>query len=256
MRRDQLSVAFFVFLMFMVFGGKVSAILPLVIIYFVIRSMMGNTDNRRGRDTRRYDERSRRAADQERRRYQEQRRYDEEQARRRRAEQMREDYNRRRRTAERERATRRTTPRVKKNPYKKTGVTKFNDYDYDGAIEDFKKALEIDASDISVHFNLACCYSLNEDKDNAFYHLSKAVALGYTDTKKIMEHDALAYLRIQDEFEAFKNNGFRIVESSNKTETKKENSNLIEQLKRLQELRERGVLTEQEFVKQKEKLLG
>ena len=53
-------------------------------------------------------------------------------------------------------------PRKRPNPYKKSGVEKYKEYEYEGAIEDFKKALEIDPKDIPTHFNIACAYSLTE----------------------------------------------------------------------------------------------
>jgi len=166
--------------------------------------------------------------------------------------------------------------RPRSNPYKKSGIEKYKEYDYDGAIEDFKKALEISPKDIAVHFNLACAYSLNEKADLAFSHLDKAVRLGFDDVKRIKEHDALAYLRIQDDFEAFEKNNFRLPESmveeqfleenAGKTgqeqledeaeETFEGSNDLLEQLNKLSELRKKGLLTEEEFTLQKRKLLN
>lgn len=146
---------------------------------------------------------------------------------------------------------------------KKSGIEKYKDYDYDGAIEDFTQALELDPRDISIHFNLACTHSLNENAERAFYHLDKAVALGFNDFKKIKEHDALAFLRIQDGFEAFEKNNFRLpagVASTpqiNKVELPPEDhSPLLEQLKKLNDLRQRGLLTEEEFDIHKKKLIN
>ncbi len=154
-------------------------------------------------------------------------------------------------------------PVVRENPHKKKGIEKYKDYDYDGAIEAFKKALDLEPNDIAVHFNLACSYSLNENAERAFYHLDRAVELGFNDFDRIKEHDALAYLRIQDEFEQFEKDGFRLsVKSKPQTETPQteeeplpENPDLLEQLQKLSELREKGLLTETEFVSQKRKLM-
>ena len=66
--------------------------------------------------------------------------------------------------------------RNKPNPFKTSGIAKFKEYDYEGAISDFIKSLEIAPDDIATHFNLACSYSLTETPDKAFYHLDKAVA--------------------------------------------------------------------------------
>jgi hypothetical protein len=117
--------------------------------------------------------------------------------------------------------------------------------------------LSIDPKDIAVHFNLACAYSLTEESENAFFHLGKAVEFGFVDFNKIQEHDALAYLRIQDHFETFKKNGYTInIEPT--LEIKNDVTpgiNLLDQIKQLGELKEKGLLTEEEFEIQKKKLL-
>lgn len=150
--------------------------------------------------------------------------------------------------------------RTKPNPFKQSGIAKFKDYDYAGAIEDFVKSLEISPEDIATHFNLACAYSLNEEADKSFEHLDKAVQLGFKDLKKIKEHDALAYIRIQDKFEEFEANGFRLKTNANKVESPEDDllsttPDLLDQLRKLGELKEKGLLTEEEFASQKEKLL-
>ena len=150
---------------------------------------------------------------------------------------------------------------AKSEPFKNSGIKKFKDYDYDGAIEDFAKALEINEKDIATHFNIACAYSLTEQKDKSFYHLSEAVKNGFNDIDKIKNHDALAFLRIQDEFEEFAENGYRLAEVQEETPSttipkdQPISGDLLEQLKQLGELRDRGLLTEEEFLLQKEKLL-
>jgi len=175
------------------------------------------------------------------------------------------DYNRRSRQPEYQRPARRDyerpasrpTPKPKSNPFKNSGIEKYKDYDYEGAIEDFVKALQINPKDIAVHFNLACAYSLTEQKDKAFDHLDKATALGFSDFGKIKTHDALAYLRIQDEFEDFEKNRYRLGKKTQENNSNVlESQNLLEQLKKLAELREQGLLTEEEFSLQKKRLLG
>ena len=189
------------------------------------------------------------------------------------------DRNMQRRTQRQERQEYREYRREQRSPtpqradnseLKNSGIHKFRDFDYDGAIVDFQKALKLDPQDIAVHFNLACAYSLNEKPEEAFHHLDKAVEMGFNDYKRIKEHDALAYLRIQPEFEEFEKNGFRLqhlptetVEltekppiAENETVLELQGGDLLEQLKRLGDLSEKGVLTEEEFASQKKKLLG
>lgn len=172
---------------------------------------------------------------------------------------------------EEERSTKRAEPRRRRNvnPYKSSGVEKFNDYDYDGAIHDFKKALRHKYDDPSLHFNLACCYSINEATDKAFFHLEKAISFGFVDLDKIHKHNALSFLRTTDEFEVFVKNGYRFAatdaaqQTSEKPnqqgeESPKMNSqqDLLDQIVKLGELREKGILTDEEFQKQKEKLMN
>jgi len=59
-------------------------------------------------------------------------------------------------------------------PFKKTGVAKFNRHDYHGAIKDFLRALKDTPTDPDLHFNLACCYSIEEETMMSLYHLDKA----------------------------------------------------------------------------------
>ncbi|HKK75556.1 MAG TPA: NINE protein [Saprospiraceae bacterium] len=179
----------------------------------------------------------------------------------------REDRQPRRSPSSTASSARRRKPRH--NPYKTSGVEKYREYDYDGAIKDFQKALEINERDVATHFNIACAYSLNENTQKAFYHLDRAVDLGFNDFSKIKEHDAFAYLRIQDGFVEFEENGFRLKRaapeevteetqsSQNGEEEEKLNlpNDLLEQLNKLNELKNKGLLTEEEFAVQKEKLM-
>lgn len=166
------------------------------------------------------------------------------------------------------RAKPRTVPsRViqKANPFKKSGLKKYKEFDLKGAIEDFKQGLKINSQDIALHFNLACAYSLTEKKEDAFYHLSKAVSLGYNDFEKIQSHDDLAYIRIQPEFEPFKKKGYILSGREDDTENTENSNNsateeikddvLLSQLNKLAELRKKGLLTEDEFILERKKLL-
>lgn len=161
----------------------------------------------------------------------------------------------------------RTTPRAS-NTYtelKASGIAKFRDFDFADAAKDFEKILELAPDDIATHFNLACCYSYLENSAKAFLHLEKAVALGFNDFDKIISHDALAYIRTAPEFAAFKSNGYKMPEKAPAKpdllqELQDKNIDksdpLLEQLQRLAALRERGILTEEEFMNQKRKMLG
>jgi hypothetical protein len=100
--------------------------------------------------------------------------------------------------------------------------------------------------------------------------LDKAVDYGFTDFQKIKTHDALAFLRIQSDFDAFEQNKFRLSPKEKERETQKATSNenykdlletdtepdLLDQLQRLSELRNRGLLSQEDFVKEKKRLLS
>ena len=174
---------------------------------------------------------------------------------------------RRRRPGVKERRVRPSRKAIQKaNPFKKSGLKKYKEFDLEGAIEDFEQGLEINPADIALHFNLACAFSLTEKKDKSFHHLSRAVELGYNDFKKIQNHDDLAFLRIQPEFEDFKNNGFKLGgqpqgipestdEGQEEAEPKVKDDVLLSQLNKLAELRKKGLLTEEEFNMERKKLL-
>lgn len=256
MKNNPLSVGLIIFAILMIASGKMSFFVPFMVLIFAInmgrkkkedqpRNRNRNRDNRRRGTTGDYDP------------YRRQR---EMEARRRRAEEQEREQQRKRRQST-NRPRQQPKPRPKPNPYKTSGVAKYKDFDYDGAIEDFKKAIEIDGTDIPTHFNLACAYSLTEEKELAYKHIDRAVSLGFKDLEKIKTHDAFAYIRIQDDFEAFEKNGFRLGAKAKSTTTNENSGSgvdslLLERLKKLAELRDRGILTEEEFLIQKEKLLG
>jgi len=175
----------------------------------------------------------------------------------------------------------RSTTRASNSEFKKSGIKKFKEFDYDGAIEDFNKALQINNRDIAIHFNLACAYSLTEQKKKAFIHIHQAVVLGFNDFERIHTHESLAFLRIQPEYLAFKETDYKVLPESlireedqdeleeapstpngttdqQKTEAPMLNpapdNNLLEEIERLDTLRDLGVLNDEEYLEQKAKL--
>lgn len=155
----------------------------------------------------------------------------------------------------------------KSNPFKKSGIAKYKEFDLDGAIADFEQGLAISEGDVALHWNIAAAYSLTEKKDKAFFHLNRAVELGFNDFEKIQTHDDLAFLRIQPEFDDFKANGYKLSDQqarqsreSKRLDAAEQTENLtddilLSQLNKLAELRKKGLLSEQEFVTERKKLL-
>jgi len=168
----------------------------------------------------------------------------------------------RRRTNTRDSRRRRTpqqasNTRQRANPFKKSGIRKYKEYDLEEAIVDFQKGLEIEPNDLALHFNIACAYSLTEQKDLAFEHLSKAVNLGLKDFDKIQTHDDLAFIRIQPEFEEFKAAGYKLrkSEAGNQEINVEKDDRLLAQLNRLKDLREKGIISEADYNYETKKIL-
>lgn len=164
-----------------------------------------------------------------------------------------------------ERSDRSTLQRLKSD-----GIVHFRAYRYADAIEAFEEALLLAPEDPSLHFNLACCFSELEDGAAAFEHLELAFEYGFDQPAKLKEHRALAWLRGKPEFEAFVANGYRRKPSAlpapepdllasqpmKPAQNATPPTDLLEQIAQLGELRERGILDEEEFAEQKRRILG
>jgi TM2 domain-containing membrane protein YozV len=140
--------------------------------------------------------------------------------------------------------------------YKNEGKEKFKNYDYQGAIEQFNKALDLLPNDLAVHFNLACTYSLLENVEKGYFHLDRSVANGFNDFNKIRSHEALSFLRVQPQFKKFEQNGYRLIDQTIYSNSAEEQFEIEDQIDQLHLLKKRGLLTNSEFLKEKEKLLN
>ena len=94
------------------------------------------------------------------------------------------------------------------NKEKKKGMAALKDYELEKAVKHLNEALKQAPKDPEIHFHLACAYSILEEGEKGFNSLKSAVHYGLKDTEKILNHDMLAFLRIQDAFEDFLNSGF------------------------------------------------
>lgn len=231
--RNNSSTFFIILFLFLAFGMKssMSGIFIIMAIFFFVKSRV---DKKQNKQQDRYERR-------------------------------RETHGERPRTDRRTDRTpeRRTQYKKRENPFKKSGIRKYKEYDLDDAIIDFNKGLEVDPSDMALHFNIACAYSLTEQKEKAYHHLKKCVEYGFKDFEKIQTHDDLAYVRIQPEYDAFKLSGFTTLsgedgQSQKSIEQPEEVKDdvLLSQLNKLAELRKKGLLSEQEFSYERKKLLS
>ena len=139
-------------------------------------------------------------------------------------------------------------------------------YNYEGTIEDLQKDLGKDFDNAMTHFDLACCYSMLRKSHESFFHLEKAIELGFIDFNTIHNHEELAYVRSTPKFDHFVMNGYKNIAQLPTAqvnyldplpEPKKEEStqSILDQIIQLNELKEKGILTEKEFVLQKKRLL-
>ena len=154
----------------------------------------------------------------------------------------------------------------KKDPFQVSADRKYADYDFNGAIQDYRRSLNVDPRQADVHFKLACLYSIHEETDTAIYHLSQALEHGYYDFDAMEKHDHLAFLRSTPEFQAFKANGYRIPAESAaaaaeeapapaRPDTLELSDDMITRIERLARLKEEGILSDAAFEREKAKIL-
>lgn len=151
----------------------------------------------------------------------------------------------------------------KRNPFKLSGQKKLDAFDLPGAIEDFNRSIDLHPDDPQTHYKLASAYSLSEKSDEAFKHLSIAVAQGFNDYERIKSDDAFAFLRIHPEFDAFEKAGYQRHSTLN-TAPRQESSasadqpmdqTLLAQLQRLAEMRKKGLITDEDFEVEKRRIM-
>ncbi|MCO6481097.1 MAG: NINE protein [Phaeodactylibacter sp.] len=159
------------------------------------------------------------------------------------------------------------SPAPSLSAYKSSGIKNFRNYYFEEAAEDFEMALDFAPNDPTLHFNLACTYSMLEDAERGFFHLERAVELGFNKLDKIHQHDALALLRALPSFDAFVENGYRrppaslpapqanLLDEQPGSDEASATSDILNQIVELGKLRDKGILTEEEFAQQKRKLL-
>ncbi len=101
-----------------------------------------------------------------------------------------------------------TEPKTPPNTFKKSGIVKLKEFEIDEALEDFHKALDANNKDPEIYFHMACAYSIQEKTELGFESLKIAVKHHLPNTEIILQHDMLAFLRINDAFEDFLTSNF------------------------------------------------
>ncbi len=147
--------------------------------------------------------------------------------------------------------TERAKRKVEFKKFHTQGQKYFKDYQFDEAEKSYLKALRIAPDHPKLLYDLACLYSMKEEATKGFEYLELAVHKGFKDIDDIDTNPTLAYLRIQDEFLDFAKAGYK------RTSIKSEEHGveLLEQLRQLDILKSRGLLTELEFEEERKKLI-
>ena len=163
-----------------------------------------------------------------------------------------------RKSKKKERASIQKTDRKLFEPIKK-GINLFEKGHYHKAIQFFDQILAEDRENIIAHYYLACCFSIMRDKNDAFFHLSKAVEYGFDDFDRIEEEEAFWYLRSLPDYQVFVNNDYTPIAT---LPTPKEdlldskfNPAILEKIELLGDLMEKGELSREEFELRKQKIL-
>lgn len=131
----------------------------------------------------------------------------------------------------------------------------YNSKDYIGAKDALLKLITLNPRDSRIYFNLACCYSLSENKQG-FNALSNAVINGYSNLERIRTYEALSWLRNQPEYNIFSQNGYKLYIDSNTVNTSNQTLDTLSEIERLGKPKEQGLITEDEFNEQKKRILN
>jgi class 3 adenylate cyclase/TM2 domain-containing membrane protein YozV len=133
--------------------------------------------------------------------------------------------------------------------------------EFDIAVDSYLELLDKDPTNPDLHYQLASSYSMKQDAKKGFFHLSKAVEMGFKGFQRIKNHYTLAFLRSRNDFKSFEENGYRLIKmlpSPQETLLDTERPLLLNKLEKIEELGEllyRGDISEEEFTIQKRELL-
>ena len=145
------------------------------------------------------------------------------------------------------------------DPFIKSGEKKYKEFDLEGAEKDFIQALELNPNNSHLLFKLAGVYSLLEEKDKAYFYIEESINMGYKPQEELKTKDDFAFLRIQADYDAFVQRGYKAETTKGIDAPKSDllsggNDELLSQLNKLKDLRERGLLSDKEYLYEKEKL--
>jgi len=153
-------------------------------------------------------------------------------------------------------------PRPAPDPYRQRADELFAGHEYEEAARQYHRSLSVNPQQGEVYFRLAAIHSILEDENRSLAYLSQALEHGFYDFDEIENTDQLAYLRATPAYFSFKSNGYRIPVSpptapppARAEETLELSDDLITSIERLARLKEEGILNEEAFVREKQKIL-
>ena len=118
----------------------------------------------------------------------------------------------------------------------------------DAALSELREAISVEPNFPHAHYNLACVHSLQNNASEAFIHLQKAVELGYDNFRGLQSDPHLEFLRRQPNYQSFVSAGYKLSQA--------QQLDVYDQLAKLGQLKEKGLLTNEEFEAEKKKLLS
>ena len=144
----------------------------------------------------------------------------------------------------------------------KKALKKYESREFESAIDRFDEVLEIDPENYVAQYYLACCFSELKREEDAFFHLNRAIEMGFDDFDRMERDKALRYIKSLDRFKEFRRNQYQLNPSLPPPSPPDilNNDTLqltpLEKIELLGEQLERGELSLNEFELEKRKILN
>ena len=143
----------------------------------------------------------------------------------------------------------------------KRALKKYEARKFEEAVNRFDDVLDEDPSNYAAHYYLACCFSELKKESDAFFHLDKAIDLGFDDFDRMERDKALRYIKSRDQFKQFRRNKYQLTPTlPPPSHDILDNDTLelspLEKIEELGERLERGELSLNEFELEKRKILN
>lgn len=133
---------------------------------------------------------------------------------------------------------------------KRAAEAMYKDYDYKGAIQAYDTILELNPHDPKSLLSVARLYSLLKNKEKAYEYIQRASESKHPSLVNSLQHEDFDFVKSQPDFAKFASSGYKI--TAYETNSK---LSLADELEKLALLKEKGIITEEEFLSQKRKLL-